>query len=500
MQGGGTIQPMVPKYTSQLNLPMSSVNISKVPSAASQPGSMTGWGMGSYNDSNIAGSGLGLVGTAAGILGNAIIENNATGGGPDGAPKAPPDKWGQALTYGSTGLGLGATLGSVVPGVGNVVGGAVGGVIGGAYGLIEGWTDQEEYEDEFKQYEMTKNVRQNIYNRQRDTAAGYGGRYRDTNQMLMAAYGGPLSQPMQNSGKNENGSKSKQLKEVNISGISPREQAYRDSLALYNIFHRLDSIQSELLYGSRRNINNTVLTNSLGTFSLNDAKEDLEKLQKLARDYYHIKYPSVTVNKGEYYNIPPTEKPVYDPVPIRMPSRSAKINIPQQQRSIQKVKNGFTSDLPGYPTLKVQYNQNSKPMYIINRAGARIPFEPVPSRILTKEFAYPEKYQEGGQLPIVTWDKQYYEEPLKEKPLVSQAYGGQIDQSTQNIRQMPQVTEYNTGGTHEQNPNQGIPVDSEGNPATISGGKAVALTEAGEVAFRSKSGEIYVFSSRLFAD
>ena len=85
------------------------------------------------------------------------------------------------------------------------------------------------------------------------------------------------------------------------------------------------------------------------------------------------------------------------------------------------------------------------------------------------------------------------------------AYGGPLSQPMQNMQQMgqpnqmPQVTEYNTGGTHEESLTGGIPVDSEGNLATVSGGRAVALTEAGEVAWKNpKSSEVYVFSDKIF--
>jgi len=85
------------------------------------------------------------------------------------------------------------------------------------------------------------------------------------------------------------------------------------------------------------------------------------------------------------------------------------------------------------------------------------------------------------------------------------AYGGPLSQPMQNMQQMgqpnqmPQVTEYNTGGTHEESLTGGIPVDSEGNSATVSGGRAIALTEAGEVAWKNpKSSEVYVFSDKIF--
>ena len=64
------------------------------------------------------------------------------------------------------------------------------------------------------------------------------------------------------------------------------------------------------------------------------------------------------------------------------------------------------------------------------------------------------------------------------------AYGGNI----------PQMMLYNGGGTHEQNPMGGIPVDQFGNPSL----NASALVEQGEVGYKlpnDKSG--YVFSNRI---
>lgn len=72
----------------------------------------------------------------------------------------------------------------------------------------------------------------------------------------------------------------------------------------------------------------------------------------------------------------------------------------------------------------------------------------------------------------------------KANEAVAKAYGGNI----------PQMTNYNGGGTHEQNPMGGIPVDQFGNPSL----NASALVEQGEVGYKlpnDKSG--YVFSNRI---
>ncbi len=52
---------------------------------------------------------------------------------------------------------------------------------------------------------------------------------------------------------------------------------------------------------------------------------------------------------------------------------------------------GFTSDVPGYPTIKIQYDKQGKPVWYENQAGDRIPYDVnSPSYKFTKEFAYPD--------------------------------------------------------------------------------------------------------------
>ena len=60
------------------------------------------------------------------------------------------------------------------------------------------------------------------------------------------------------------------------------------------------------------------------------------------------------------------------------------------------------------------------------------------------------------------------------------------------------VIRYNVGGTHEQNPYGGIPVDNLGNPTSISKSKPVATVEEDEVSWLDpNTGSAYIFSNRL---
>ena len=52
---------------------------------------------------------------------------------------------------------------------------------------------------------------------------------------------------------------------------------------------------------------------------------------------------------------------------------------------------GFTSDVSGYPTIKIQYDKQGKPVWYKNTKGEKIPYDAnSPSYKFTKEFAYPD--------------------------------------------------------------------------------------------------------------
>ena len=309
MQSGGTIQPMIPRYTSQLNLPQSSVNISKVPNVASQPGSMTGWGMG-----DSSGSGGTGIGTASGIAGGVSTIFNALAAG-----NQQNNPYSANLAGQSTGQQVVDSLVSQIPVVGQIYG--AGKVIGDYaktdYGAL----------DEYGQLADTGKY----------TTADTIGMFIDPLGSFISGLSGEGWTPQQRADiTNTKGAKTKQQVEVE------RAKQWR---------------------------------------ATNQAE-----------------------NPGRFYDT----------------------------------------------------NQMMMAAY-------------------------------GGPL----------EQPVQNMQQLDQQRG-QLSQNMQQPNQMPQVTEYNTGGTHEQNPNQGVPIDSEGNPATVSGGRAVALTEAGEVAFKTRSGETYIFSSKVF--
>ena len=77
------------------------------------------------------------------------------------------------------------------------------------------------------------------------------------------------------------------------------------------------------------------------------------------------------------------------------------------------------------------------------------------------------------------------------------AYGGTLKKTVDDktsVNSKLAVREYKTGGTHEQNPYGGNPVDAQGN---INTKNPVATVEEGEVSFMLPGGKTYMFSNRL---
>lgn len=107
------------------------------------------------------------------------------------------------------------------------------------------------------------------------------------------------------------------------------------------------------------------------------------------------------------------------------------------------------------------------------------------------KYNFSPKYKRGFsyQMPIVSNDSiitatgnpQRYGQLLANPPMTKKAEGGIINYS---------------GQTHE-GPDNGIPVDAQGNPAIVSKNKPIALTENKEVTWLTPEGDSYVFSDKL---
>ena len=231
-----------------------------------------------------------------------------------------------------------------------------------------------------------------------------------------------------------------QPKRDTISKLSPREQAYKDSLMLYNrnpdfinMFDRrhLESSKNWDVFnndsasfdaasyrysGASWDANNTSANESWNkwaeaeTANLDRFRDEYNKAFALARKTRIM--PSVVTPARSYsqsaHEAYPSwkdssltlfKKPVYDPTPMRgMQSLPVTDVSAKQQRNIQPVPNGFTTDMPYRSGVKVFHSQQGKPMWFINRTGERRPYVSSPeiNSVLTKDFVYP-KLQDGGK-------------------------------------------------------------------------------------------------------
>lgn len=228
----------------------------------------------------------------------------------------------------------------------------------------------------------------------------------------------------------QEGGKTKQLKEVEIKGLSPREQAYKDSLDLYNdgsSYITRDLEDTYRAYGfsnpeelrkyyhgiGRKPENNPKWINRfMGSDFLRTGSESEWEVVDMAKQAQKSNIRPVSMYPPGEYSLtwsPIFKKPVHNPTPMKGIQSLPATNIStQQQRNIQPAPNGFTTPLPGYAGVKVQYNQEGKPLWMVNRQGDRIPYEPTSSRKLSKEFVYPKKLQPGGKTNLFRTDKTAY--------------------------------------------------------------------------------------------
>jgi len=215
------------------------------------------------------------------------------------------------------------------------------------------------------------------------------------------------------------------LKQIVVYGLSPREQAYRDSLSLYQMQQpHIKRLNDEYAYyksqpeGSANKFNSMlrISTDPYTKYGSNDEAHDTDVERKSFSSKIFPVNPKnqpfiVNVSKimksdelsdKWFKNIYPIfKKPVHDPTPMRgMQPLPATIDISnQQERNIQSVPNGFTTDMPYRPGIKIFHNQQGKPIWFINKVGERRPYVSSPeiNSVLTKDFVYPNrpKAQEG---------------------------------------------------------------------------------------------------------
>jgi len=185
------------------------------------------------------------------------------------------------------------------------------------------------------------------------------------------------------------------LPSVTISGVSPRQQAYNDSLVAYNKNPRLQACRdslavSDLKFRQRADVrrNNHVSYDLDNTFSA--AWERLTKLNGeppkpigITKGKFYIGTtedgPQYIDHAEEYQKpiFPNIKKPVYNPSqfginPIQ-PREVTQSIVSQPTINPRPIPNGFTTDLPGYTGVKVFHSQDGKPMYIIDAKGNKQP-------------------------------------------------------------------------------------------------------------------------------
>jgi hypothetical protein len=115
-------------------------------------------------------------------------------------------------------------------------------------------------------------------------------------------------------------------------------------------------------------------------------------------------------------------------------------------------------------------------------------------------------FEMGGQFPRTMQNTNYFRWSSNPdtyamggamSPNGPQTSNVSMDKSPQN----PVINEYGVGGTHAENSNGGIPVDSNGTPSVVSGQNPIALTEENEVSWWNPSTKTtYVFSNSLFRE
>lgn len=379
---------------------------------------------------------------------------------------------------------------------------------------------------------------------QREVNAGYGGNYWNENQMMQAAYGGslpvigesyemggPISRrygytrndlvPMSNynsgvdimkdGGKLNNNTQT--LPPATISGISTRQQAYNDSLALYdmgekNYIENRHNFLNDYKYPDYKYSEFTVLNpysdwfakdkNTLAAIKVYHIDPSIINLSKksgikpiknvLFRAINNKSYKGGVEEEEGYY--PRFKKPT-SPITSKELTQTKDINLKQQfpkksfhnsleypinriqskdapipseqssDKTMKPVPNGWRQPLPGYGGMEVEFSQDGKPMYIYDAKGNRQEYGDGIPRFAKKEF------------------------------------GGELERQQMQPRGST-VTEYDGDMSHASNPQGGTAVDSQGNRIVTSNNRPVALVEGNEVSFYSKSkGLSYIFSDKI---
>ena len=206
------------------------------------------------------------------------------------------------------------------------------------------------------------------------------------------------------------------LPSVTISGISPRQQAYNDSLNSYNWMvnelHKWDDRvgKNKGLYKEQK-LAIPETKNIIGEELFNQIKGKVGPTGSIDFSEPWMSGTDTQVEGLPYRKTILTyAKPVHNPSSgIVNPLQPQDTQLQNTQQSInpRSVPNGFTEPHPSYPQVKIQYSQSGKPMNMINSNGDTMPYgDGIPSR----EFAFPKKknggwlskYEQDEEIPLGT--------------------------------------------------------------------------------------------------
>jgi hypothetical protein len=197
--------------------------------------------------------------------------------------------------------------------------------------------------------------------------------------------------------------KTKTLPEVTITGVSERQKAHDDSLALYNqgwnnYIERSIGSQRVLRPGdpmylnyargdgkpvviSQRGYNPTGKTHpvtnierDLGDLNSNDPIQPIGTYEGSRSDVPQFAYKKPVHNPADYNITPMTQRDIAAPT----------TSIPGPQ----KIRNEHRQPNPSYPTLKTVFI-NNVPWWTENENGERLPYVDGIAPVPTYEFAYP---------------------------------------------------------------------------------------------------------------
>ena len=193
----------------------------------------------------------------------------------------------------------------------------------------------------------------------------------------------------------------KQLLETEIKSISPRQQAYNDSLALYNDTKRIDKwfyeTHTNVHPGRKVSVENAKENHLLQQGSLLGLSSLENKIQPIAFIEHNI---DGDTGKGKDHS-PVYKKPVYNPSEhqvSRVEPRKPQVENTQSAPSKLKAPwTGWEQQSPDYPNLKIRYDNNGKPTHIVNASGETVEYDSSnPYGKVSKAFQYPQKKKNGG--------------------------------------------------------------------------------------------------------